>query len=103
MKIGHELHAQLTGTSIRQLKELSTITDRVGVALAMKGTLDQTDIDTLDVIEKTLKKLRLLNILLGHLGGLSNKKLAEIHGLSAARISQILKQAKEENKRGEHG
>jgi len=97
MKIGHELHAQLTAESIRQLKELSTITDRVGVALEMKGRLDQSDIRTLEVIEKTLKQLRLLNILLGHLGGLTNKKLAEIHGLSPSRISQIIKQAKEEN------
>lgn len=97
MKIGHELHAQLTAQSIRQLKELSTITDRVGVALEMKGCFDQSDIRTVEVIEKTLKQLRLLNILLGHLGGLTNKKLAEIHGLSPSRISQIIKQAKEEN------
>lgn len=103
MKIGHELHAQLTGKSIQQLKELSSITDRIGIALAVKGKLEQNDIDTLDVIDKTLKQLRLLNILLGHLGGLSNKKLAEIHGLSASRVSQILKQAKEENRRGENG
>lgn len=103
MKIGHELHARLTADSIRQLKELSSITDRVGLALAAKGTLDQHDLDTLDIVDSTLKQLRLLNILLGHLGGLSNKKLAEIHGLSASRISQILKQAKEENKRGSNG
>lgn len=94
MLIDKNMYAQLTSDCITQLAGLKTITERVQIALQVKGKFDQNDIETLEKISTTLKDLRLLNILVGKLGGLSNKKLAEIHGVTPGRISQIISKAK---------
>ncbi len=90
MMINEKSYAELTSFGISRLAELKTITERAGIALQTKGKFDQGDIEILEKISATLKDLRLLNILVGKLGGLSNKKLAEIHGVTPSRISQII-------------
>lgn len=94
MLISEKTHAELTSYGINQLAELKTITERAGIALQAKGKFDQDDIEILEKVSATLKDLRILNILVGKLGGLSNKKLAEIHGVTPSRISQIISKAK---------
>ena len=94
MMINEKSYAELTSFGISRLAELKTVTERAGVALQTKGKFDQDDIEMLEKISATLKDLRLLNILVGKLGGLSNKKLAEIHGVTPSRISQIISKAK---------
>lgn len=94
MLINEKTHAELTSFGISRLAELKTITERAGIALQAKGKFDQADIEILEKISATLKDLRVLNILVGKLGGLSNKKLAEIHGVTPSRISQIISKAK---------
>lgn len=94
MLINEKSYAELTSFGISQLAELKTITERARIALQAKGKFDQADIEILEKISATLKDLRILNILVGKLGGLSNKKLAEIHGVTPSRISQIISKAK---------
>lgn len=94
MMINEKSYAELTSFGISRLAELKTVTERAGIALQTKGKFDQDDIEILEKISATLKDLRLLNILVGKLGGLSNKKLAEIHGVTPSRISQIISKAK---------
>lgn len=94
MMINEKSYAELTSFGISRLAELKTITERTGIALQTKGKFDQADIEILEKISATLKDLRVLNILVGKLGGLSNKKLAEIHGVTPSRISQIISKAK---------
>lgn len=94
MMINEKSYAELTSFGISRLAELKAVTERAGIALQTKGKFDQDDIEILEKISATLKDLRLLNILVGKLGGLSNKKLAEIHGVTPSRISQIISKAK---------
>lgn len=94
MMINEKSYAELTSFGISRLAELKAVTERAGIALQTKGKFDQDDIEILEKISATLKDLRLLNILVGKLGGLSNKKLAEIHGVMPSRISQIISKAK---------
>lgn len=94
MMINEKSYAELTSFGISRLAELKTITERDRIALQAKGKFDQADIEILEKISATLKDLRVLNILVGKLGGLSNKKLAEIHGVTPSRISQIISKAK---------
>lgn len=98
MLINEKSYAELTSFGISQLAELKTITERAGIALQAKGKFDQGDIEILEKISATLKDLRVLNILVGKLGGLSNKKLAEIHGVTPSRISQIISKAKRDSR-----
>lgn len=53
--------------------------------------LEGADIAMLRDIKDSLDVLKKSNICLGRLAGVSGKRLAEIHGLSEGRISQILK------------
>ena len=83
MMINEKSYAELTSFGISRLAELKTITERAGIALQAKGKFDQADIEILEKISATLKDLR-------------NKKLAEIHGLTPSRISQIISKAKQD-------
>lgn len=51
--------------------------------------------DKIAVVSDQLQQLKKILVLEGHLNGMSNKKMAEIFQVSPARISQLLKEAKE--------
>lgn len=92
LTVSHEEHERLAVLWKETLEKVIELKEQLQFALDENGQFTDTEVVQLCQVDKALKDLRLLNVALGCLGGLKQKRIAEIHNVSTARISQMFRE-----------